>query len=204
MSKAVLWLHGLGDTGAGWMGAFDEEVPDCEFMHPTAPRQPVTCNGGARQTSWFDIEDIPILLSEPENPAGMEETVSKVHDMLESLEKKGIPADKIIIGGFSQGGCVSLRAGLSYPKTLGGICSISGWCSTRSDMNWISEAGKSTPVLFCSGDGDPVVDFSLSKKSAELLAGELGDNIQAIHPRRPMHQPHPQEFDAVIKFMQER
>jgi len=199
-AKTVLWLHGLGDTGAGWKGAF--RLPGVQFQHPTAPRRPVTCNGGMVGTSWFDLKAIPVMVSEPENPKDMNASVASVHKMLDDLAQSETSADNIILGGFSQGGAVSLLAGLSYPKKLGGIISISGWCVNRADVkSWISEAGRTTPVLMCCGTGDPVVDIGITKTSAELLQDALGPTIQVMYPQRYMHQPNAEELRAVTAFM---
>lgn len=156
-------------------------------------------------TSWFDIDSIPVCLSEPESPRDMEDSVSSVHQQLDTLEREGLPASSVLLGGFSQGGAVSLLAGLSYPKTLGGIVSISGWCTNRADVqSWISEAGKRAPVLMCCGDGDPVVDFSITKKSADLLKQALPESsLEVLCPKRAMHQPGQSEIAAVVDFMQQ-
>ena len=99
-------------------------------------------------TSWFDIIKIPVDLPEPENPTGLDVSVASIHKMLGEIEAKGIAAENIVLGGFSQGGTLSLHAGLSYPKKLAGVISISGWCAIRNDVSsWISAAGKETPIL---------------------------------------------------------
>merc|ERR1712196_353664 len=124
--------------------------------------------------------------------------------MLADIESKGVPAEAIVLGGFSQGGTISLAAGLSYPKTLGGIISISGWCANRANVTgWMSEAGKSTPTLMCCGNGDPVVGFDITKRSSELLKAVMGDKLQVLEPRRPMHQPDRSEIQATFSFMVE-
>jgi len=200
-TAAVLWLHGLGDTGNGWRGAFKALGSDVTFEHPTAPRRSVTCNGGATMTSWFDIVSIPLVPSEPDNPKDLGQAIESVHAMLQDLEAKGFESEKIILGGFSQGGLMSLHAGLSYPKPLAGIVSISGWCGIRKDLSWISSAGRQTPVLMSCGDGDPVVDFSITKLSSDLLKSELGNTVEALYPKRGMHQPDRSEMTSVINFM---
>ena len=124
---AVLWLHGLGDTGAGWQGAFGPLAAAATFHHPTAPTAPVTINGGMQSTSWMDLKSFPVDLSEPEAGSDFDATVASVHGMLEQIEADGTPAEQILIGGFSQGGATSLAAGLAYPRRLAGIVSISGW-----------------------------------------------------------------------------
>jgi len=199
--KVLLWFHGLGDTGDGWRGAFSLGR-SVEFRHPTAPKQPVSAHGGTPTTSWFDIVALPVVLSEPEGPKGIDESVASIHSMLQELEKEGYSASHIMLGGFSQGGTMALLAGLGYSKKLAGIISISGWCAKRADVSsWISDAGKRTPVLMCCGDGDPVVDISITKKSAEMLQAFLGPSIDVMYPKREMHQPKPEEMARATAFM---
>lgn len=202
-------IAALGDSGDGWEGAFDalsQKVRGVRFVHPTAPEQPVSCQGGMRMTSWFDIKtwnpmrDQPIGLAEPDNPAGMEETIRIVHQELEAIERSGIPANKVVLGGFSQGGTVSLLAGLSYPRQLGGIVSISGW--TWDSLPTKANAASSTaPVLFCYGKADPVVDCALAKKSAELVKSVVGENATVMEVSRGDHSPSGAEMAAVLDFM---
>mmetsp|Transcript_70182 Transcript_70182/g.217045 ORF Transcript_70182/g.217045 Transcript_70182/m.217045 type:complete len:216 (-) Transcript_70182:126-773(-) len=207
---AVLWLHGLGDTGDGWRGAFNalkKQVPAVKFVHPTAPEQPLSCDGGEENTSWFDIVTWkppikPIGLKEPDQPKGLDESVKMVHGLFESMEKEGIPPERIVVGGFSQGGVVAVLAGLTYPKRLGGVVSISGWATHRESLaTMTSPANKELPCLFCSGTDDEVIDFPLSEASGKLLESILGSNLSVMHARRDMHQPSPGEMDAAITFM---
>lgn len=207
---AVLWLHGLGDTGAGWKGSFSSlkrKVSSVEFHHPTAPEQPLTCDGGSRTNSWFDITTWnppvkPIGLDEPDDPKGMDETVKFVHNTLAEIEKDGVPSERIVIGGFSQGGTACILAGLTYPKKLGGVVSISGWATRREKLaGTVSPANKELPILYCYGSYDEVVDNLLAKKSIETLQPILGDNLQVVEANRVMHQPDAIEMDAAIDFM---
>ncbi|CAE8716637.1 unnamed protein product [Polarella glacialis] len=157
-------------------------------------------------TSWFDITTWRppggIGLAEPDKPAGLEASVKVVHKALEAAEKAGVPSDRIVIGGFSQGGVVALLAGLSYPRKLGGIASISGWATYRDDLaSKINPANAAVPCIFCSGTGDPVVEFALSKKSGEVLESALGESVSVMQVKRSEHGPHPSEMQAVQAFM---
>lgn len=202
---AVIWLHGLGDTGAGWSGNFgrvSDEVPGVRFFHPTAPQQMVTINPGQPTTSWFDLKTWPIGLAEPEGPAGMDETVKMLHAKVDELERDGVPAHRIVLGGFSQGGTAALLAGLSCSKRLAGIVSISGWATYREGLaKKVNAANAGVPCFFCCGTGDPVVDFALTKRSGELLESILGDNVSVMHVNRGMHQAHASEMKAAMDFM---
>ena len=184
---AVLWLHGLGDTGAGWQGAFGPLATAATFHHPTAPTAPVTINGGMQSTSWMDLKTFPVDTAEPQAGADFDATVSSVHAMLEEIEQGGTPADQVVIGGFSQGGATSIASGLSYPRRLAGIVSISGWAAYRDDFtSRVNAANAATPMLFTCGTGDPVVDYTLTKRSGEMVTEALGDAVRAAPvPRAP-------------------
>ena len=95
----VIWLHGLGDSGAGWEGAFGTLAKKYTFHHPDAPVQKVTIDGGST-TSWFDIVKWPLGLQEPEGPTGVDESVKSVHSMIDELEKSGVPSTSVVLGGF--------------------------------------------------------------------------------------------------------
>ena len=204
LKPAVLWLHGLGDTGAGWKGAFGPLAKQADFHHPTAPEQPVTSpvHQGEVMTSWFDIQGWPLGLSEPEGPPGIEETVTVIHQKLDSIAESGVPHDKIVLGGFSQGGAVSILAGLTYPKRLAGIVAISGWCVYREQLaERVHEANRHTPIFLSVGIGDPIVTFPLTKASGELLQKTLGDHVIANHADRPMHPPEHGELMGAAQFI---
>lgn len=83
--KAVLWMHGLGDTGRGWQHLPNEiEMADqgINWQFPTAPQQPVACNGGMRMTSWFDLDIIPISPGGKDDVEGLQKSVAAVHSMV--------------------------------------------------------------------------------------------------------------------------
>jgi lysophospholipase-2 len=80
------------------------------WLFPDAPLAPVTCNNGARSTSWFDIEDIPVTQNAKDYPADIEASVARIHTMIAELEKDGFASTEIVVGGFSQGGAMALQS----------------------------------------------------------------------------------------------
>lgn len=92
------------------------------FLRPTMP---VTLNNGFRMPSWFDLKSLEA--SGPEDEAGIKKAAESIHGMIEAEEKEGIPANRIVIGGFSQGGALALYSALTYRKNLAGIVSLSCW-----------------------------------------------------------------------------
>ena len=92
--------------------------------------------------------------------AASEQTVVQI---IEDEVAAGIPLDRIVVGGFSQGGAVSLSAGLQYPGRLAGVLCISGWFANRDAFRLAPEAA-ATPVGHFHGDADPTV-VRLSRRS---------------------------------------
>ena len=89
---------------------------------------PVTVNGGMSMTSWFDMADIPVLAETADDEASMEAYGLKVlNGLIDEQVAAGIEPSRIVVGGFSQGGCTALLCSLRRQETLAGVLSISGW-----------------------------------------------------------------------------
>ncbi len=62
-TATVIMLHGLGDTGQGWVMAFEPDIcrePHIKHLFPTAPTRPVTINSGMEMPAWFDVHSLGI------------------------------------------------------------------------------------------------------------------------------------------------
>lgn len=71
-TAAVIFLHGLGDTGHGWAEAFAGiRTPHVKYICPHAPIKPVTLNMGMSMPSWFDI--IGLQTDAEEDEAGIKQ-----------------------------------------------------------------------------------------------------------------------------------
>ena len=72
---ALLWLHGLGDTGVGWRGKFHglDQIAGLRCHHPTAAVRAVRALGGERVTAWFELHTYPVGLNEPQVEVRAEE-----------------------------------------------------------------------------------------------------------------------------------
>lgn len=103
-----------------------------QFNCPTASTIPVTLNLGFQMPSWFDIRSLEVGGSEDE--AGIKEAAHTVHGMINNEIRAGIPADRIILGGFSQGGALALYSALTYPEKLAGVIGLSCWLPLHSSF----------------------------------------------------------------------
>lgn len=107
-------MHGLGDTSEGWGQQLRvwqslDGFQDIKMILPSAPIAPVTLNNGMRMPSWYDI--VGLDDRSEERCTGIEESRARINALVDAELAAGIPANKIIIGGFSQGGAMSLYTG---------------------------------------------------------------------------------------------
>jgi predicted esterase len=96
------------------------------------------------------------------------------HELIQKEIDAGIPADRIVLGGFSQGGAMSLFAGLTSRVKLAGIVALSSYLLLSlkfAELVPTPEFNKETPIFMAHGDSDQVVNTELGKKSHELLKG---------------------------------
>ena len=203
IDAAVIWLHGLGADGSDFLPIIPElGLPDdlaIRFIFPNAPSIPVTINQGVRMPAWYDIREMAIDRKVDEEQ--LRQSAAEVHKFIDAQIAEGIPAERILLAGFSQGGAVVLEAGLSCQHGLGGILSLSSYFPTVASVS-PAEANRSVPVRVCHGSADPVVPESLGKKAVADLE-ELGYTVQ--YSNYPMqHAVCPQEINALSLWFQAR
>ena len=169
---SVIWLHGLGADGHD----FEPIVPYLDlppattvrFIFPHALMRPVTVNGGAVMRAWYDI--IEISTSKGQDEAGIKHSAMKVRDLIDAEISRGVPASRILLAGFSQGGAMALHVGLRYPEKLAGIMALSAYLLFPERLKEeASEANVETPVFIGHGTADPVVPFLLGQAAREVL-----------------------------------
>uniref|UniRef100_A0A8C9SFL4 Acyl-protein thioesterase 1 n=1 Tax=Scleropages formosus TaxID=113540 RepID=A0A8C9SFL4_SCLFO len=100
-TAAVIFLHGLGDTGHGWAEAFAGiRTPHVKYICPHAPIMPVTLNMNMAMPSWFDI--ISLSPEAEEDESGIKRAAENIKALIDQEVKNGIPSHRIVLGGFSQ------------------------------------------------------------------------------------------------------
>ncbi|HSX61434.1 MAG TPA: dienelactone hydrolase family protein [Tahibacter sp.] len=171
-THSVIWLHGLGADGHDFAPIIPElvarEWPAIRFVFPHAPIRPVTINGGMAMRAWYDIKGTDIASRQDE--AGVRESVTQVDALIAREQDRGVPAGRVFLAGFSQGGAIALAGGLRHAKRLGGIVAL----STYLPIHETTEAERSTanaglPVFMAHGSHDPIVPQPLGTRSRDLL-----------------------------------
>ncbi|RHZ89985.1 hypothetical protein Glove_9g353 [Diversispora epigaea] len=173
-TASVIFLHGLGDSGEGWapvMSEIRKKLGHVKFVLPNAPIRPVTINFGSKMPAWYDIESLGRGGSNRKiEEEGVIRSMASVNRIIRDEIDSGIPSNRIVIGGFSQGAATSLLIGLTSEYPLAGMMVLSGYLLLKDKIfNMATESNKGTPVLICHGDNDEVVPYEGGKQIYELL-----------------------------------
>jgi phospholipase/carboxylesterase len=168
----VIWLHGLGADGHDFEGLVPElhlpAQPALRFVFPQAPFRPVTINGGYVMRAWYDIAMTEHGIEQ--NPEQIRESQEILQALIEEQMQRGIPGEKIVLAGFSQGGAIALHTGLRYPKPLAGIMSLSAPVPfAETLMAEIHAANAAVPVFMAHGKDDQMVPFAAAEKVHRLM-----------------------------------
>jgi predicted esterase len=172
-TATLIFLHGLGDSGHGWtsvMRLLSRAFPFIKFILPHAPNSPVTINGGMRMPSWYDIRSLAENDSVPDDEAGMMATRRLIDELVLEEIGTGLPAARVVVGGFSQGGAMSLLFGLTGAHRVGATIALSAYLPLRSKFTQLLlQDRKEMPVFMGHGTADHVVHHKWGKHSAEHL-----------------------------------
>lgn len=203
---SVLWLHGLGADGHDFAPLVPELIranwPALRFVFPHAPVRAVTINGGARMRAWYDIRDFD--LANRADLEGVDASVAQVEALIAREAERGIPASRILLAGFSQGGAITLATALQRQQPLGGLIALSTYLPMPAAVAQarLQSAATQQPLFMAHGTFDPVVP---------LAAGEA--SMQAMHTfgfapqwqRYPMqHQVCAEEIADLSEWMNAR
>ncbi|XP_045154864.1 acyl-protein thioesterase 2 isoform X2 [Echinops telfairi] len=202
-TAAVIFLHGLGDTGHSWADALSSiRLPHVKYICPHAPRIPVTLNMKMVMPSWFDL--MGLSPDAPEDEAGIKKAAENIKALIEHEVKNGIPANRIVLGGFSQGGALSLYTALTCPHPLAGIVALSCWLPLhRAFPQAANGSAKDLAILQCHGELDPMVPVRFGALTAEKLRAVVTPaRVQFKTYPGVMHSSCPQEMAAVKEFLE--
>jgi len=197
----LIFLHGLGDTGHGWASSLAEIRSDnMRIVCPTAPTIPVTLNSGVKMPAWFDL--ISLDPQGAEDEPGIKKAAKEVEKLITAEISSGVPAERILIGGFSQGGALALYTGLSTTHKLGGIVVLSTWFPLHKTMQSVVR-NLDVPVLHCHGDCDPLVPYKWGQMTSTLLKRVLTRHEFKTY-KGVGHSSSPDELGDIQAFLNER
>lgn len=169
---AVIWMHGLGADGYDFVPMVPElnlpESARIRFVFPHADVRPVTVNAGYAMRAWYDIRELTPEGRDDE--AGLAGSRARIESYIAGERAAGIPARRIVLGGFSQGGALALHAGLRHAEKLAGIVALSCYLPLRDRLaTEVHAANRGTPILMCHGREDVVVLPAFGEQSRDVM-----------------------------------
>jgi phospholipase/carboxylesterase len=202
-SASIICLHGLGADGhdSASMAKTVAIGTGVRFVFPHAPVRPITLNGGTLMRAWYDIHGLTFDATEDEE--GIRTAAKSLFELVKQEVQRGIPAKRIFLAGFSQGGAMALYTALRYPDPLAGVLALSTYLPLhRCLAREASQANKSIPIFMAHGDADDVVAPALGEFSYNCLK-ELAYPVQ--FNRYPIgHSVSSQELLDIAQWLQER
>ena len=170
-NAAVIWLHGLGADGHDFTAIVPQLcLPDetaIRFVFPHSPSIPVTINGGMIMPAWYDILDMSI--ERQVDLPHLEASAIMIQALVDREIERGIPAHRIIIAGFSQGGAVAYQAALTYSQPLAGLLAMSTYFATKDSIQ-VNPANNAMSIMIMHGSLDPVVSPLLGQQALQILS----------------------------------
>jgi phospholipase/carboxylesterase len=202
-TASVIWLHGLGADGHD----FEPAVPQLvrargralRFVFPHAPVRPVTLNGGLPMRAWYDIVQLNRRAAEDE--AGVRRSDAALRALIQRENERGVPSERIVLAGFSQGGAMALYTGTRLPEKLAGIIGLSCYMPIAAAFSTERHsANHATPIFMAHGSLDPVVEPQLGDTSRALLLA-AGYAVE-WHSYPIGHSVCAEELAAIAAFLQ--
>ena len=201
---SVIWMHGLGAHNRD----FDTLIPHLtnknalplRFIFPNAPTRPVSINLNAPMRAWYDIYSLTNL--NREDKTGVTQSAALISQLIQAEIDRGVPANRIILAGFSQGGAMALYTGMRQPHKIAGILGLSCYLPLMPEhTNTIHPANIETPLLIVHGTHDMTLPIFVGKMGHDVIA-QTHKNI-AWKEYAMQHEITPQEAADIHRWFVE-
>jgi len=169
----VILLHGRGATAEDILSVSDAmEAPSLAYLAPQAAGY-----------AWYPNS---FLADRESNEPYLTSALKKVESVVEIALAAGFTRDQILIGGFSQGACLSTEFVATHPARYAGMIAWTGGLIGPLGSE-VSHSGDlaGTPALLLSGDPDPHVPWSRVEESARVLTSMGADVTMKRYPGKP-------------------
>ena len=201
----LIWLHGLGADGHD----FEPLIPELRLVEefgvrvilPHAPLRPVTINGGMVMRAWYDV--VSADFGSAEDAAGIRQSERQLLALIAREVANGIPEERMVLAGFSQGGALVLHTGVRYPRPFAGILALSCYLPLAASLaSEHSQASLGAPIMMAHGLADPLIPLALAEQSRDRLR-RTGYTVD-WHSYPMPHAVYPQEIRDLREWLENR
>lgn len=167
---AVIMIHGRGAGPRNIMDlAPSLDHPDAAYLAPAA-------QGG----TWYPQS---FMAPTAQNQPGISSGISVIHGLVDEVITAGIPAERIVLLGFSQGACLAATAAQRRPMRYGGVIIFSGGLIGPPGTEWNDPGDfRAAPVFFGCSDQDAHVPASRVRESEAVFRRMKADVTARIYP----------------------
>lgn len=186
---AMIMMHGRGATAADILQLHAVlNVPDVAYRAPQAAGN-----------TWYPL---PFLSPLKKNEPGLSSALWIIGELIETLRRSGIPRERIMLLGFSQGACLALEYTARRPDRYGGVFGLSGGLIGPPGTAW-NTAGSldGTPVFLGCSDIDFHIPKTRVQESSEHLRRMGADVTERLYPGMP-HTINEDEIEFIRGVMQ--
>lgn len=166
-NAALVLLHGYGGSEndlASFGAALTRFVP----MRVVLPAGPRTSRFGGR--SWFEQRA-------PDAAAQVADARARVEAVVATLAQRGVPSERVVVGGFSQGAILAIDVGLSRRQRLAGLAILAGRALSHPPQSYRVLRG--LPIFQAHGRWDSAIPFARSElfRRRAVEAGALVEHV---------------------------
>lgn len=187
-SGALVLLHGRGSSAVDILTLVHEfKRPDFAYLAPQA-----------KGNTWYPSRFLdPVVSNEPY----LSSALQAVENAVDRVRAAGIPPERMLLFGFSQGACLALEWAARNARRYGGLAGLSGGLigadnEPRQDRGSL----EGTPVFLGCSEPDPHIPRYRVEKTAELLGRLGGEVIMRLYPGLG-HTINQDEIDFVSQMM---
>lgn len=168
---SVILLHGAGGSNTEFLPLLPHFTPAdtaVRFVLPNAPWRRVTLFDKMRMRAWYDV--VHADLDTEEDTAGILAAQQSLVDLMAREMSRGFPPERILLGGFSQGGAIALYTTFTHPHRLAGAIALSAYLPRAAACAASKQRCPGTPIYMAHGSADTLVPAARAHSVARFLS----------------------------------
>lgn len=166
---AIVLLHGRGATANGILGLADDlDRSGVAYVAPQAAR-----------STWYPYSFMaPVERNQP----NLDSALEAVDSAFDVAETAGVPPERTVLLGFSQGACLASEYAVRNSRRYGGVVALSGGLIGPDGTEWPTTGDfEGTPAFFGCSDSDPHIPESRVHESASAFTARNADVTERIY-----------------------